>query len=271
VAGIDANGNSAVTHGQKLYYTTGDTPKINKKATGIPFGIAWSTTAGVQTGNLVAAGATTTIRVLLIPANGIISLADEEVTLAKMADLARGSIIVGATAGNRPTALDAKGDGKILVGDSTDLKSVSVTGDVTITNAGVTAIGAGKVLPSMLGYANVAVTANDDGLTTAIIPETARFVTVTSAGATKAVSLPSGAAANIGKVIHIYVGANGFELLSEAGSNATINGADADGTNQADIPATSVSRLTLVAANTWIMETIGANGTVAAAIVPDND
>jgi len=76
--------------------------------------------------------------------------ADESVTLGMMADLARGSIIVGGTDGNRPTALAAKTSGQILIGDGTDLKSVAVTGDVTISNTGATTIGAGKVKSSML-------------------------------------------------------------------------------------------------------------------------
>jgi hypothetical protein len=77
------------------------------------------------------------------------SLGDNAVTLAKMYDLAQGSLIVGGAA-DAPTALSAKGDTKILVGDGTDLNSVTVTGDVTISNAGVTTIGAGTVHSSML-------------------------------------------------------------------------------------------------------------------------
>lgn len=74
---------------------------------------------------------------------------NDAVTLAKMADLAQGSIIVGGTA-NAPTALNAKASAQILIGDGTDLKSVAVTGDVTISNAGATTIGAKKVTSAML-------------------------------------------------------------------------------------------------------------------------
>ena len=63
--------------------------------------------------------------------------AAEGVTLAMLADLARGSIITGQTANNRPSALDAKGNGKILIGNGTDLASVSMSGDATISNAGI--------------------------------------------------------------------------------------------------------------------------------------
>lgn len=62
-------------------------------------------------------------------ANGGVSgttLIDESVTLAKLADLTAAQIIVGNSS-NRPTA-------------------VAVTGDVTISNTGVTAIGAGVIV-----------------------------------------------------------------------------------------------------------------------------
>jgi len=61
---------------------------------------------------------------------------------------ARGSIAVGGAAAW--VALVAKTDKQILIGDGTDLKSVAVTGDVTISNTGVTAIGATKVTKAMM-------------------------------------------------------------------------------------------------------------------------
>jgi hypothetical protein len=74
---------------------------------------------------------------------------DDAVTLAKMDAIARGSIIVGG-ASNAPTALDCKGSAKILAGDGTDLKSVAVSGDVTMSAAGAFTIGAKKVTTAML-------------------------------------------------------------------------------------------------------------------------
>lgn len=68
------------------------------------------------------------------------TIADKAVTTAKMADLTRGSILSGQTSGNRPAALVAKDDGKILVGDGEDLKSVAVSGDVTLANSGAVAL-----------------------------------------------------------------------------------------------------------------------------------
>jgi hypothetical protein len=74
---------------------------------------------------------------------------NDAVTLDKLADLARGSIIVGG-ASNAPTALDAKTSAQILIGDGTDLKSVAVSGDVTIASTGAVTIGAKKVTTAML-------------------------------------------------------------------------------------------------------------------------
>ena len=56
VKGVDGSGNSAVAVGDAIYYVDGDTPKLSKKATGVPFGFALET---------VASAGTDTIRVKL--------------------------------------------------------------------------------------------------------------------------------------------------------------------------------------------------------------
>lgn len=81
---------------------------------------------------------------------GTSELADEAVTLAKSADLARGSIISGQTANNRPTALDVSTDGGIIVGDGTDVNVVTMSGDATLSNAGALTIAQGAVEDSMI-------------------------------------------------------------------------------------------------------------------------
>jgi predicted RecA/RadA family phage recombinase len=49
VNSVDAGGNSAVAVGDILYYVTADTPKLNKKNTGVRFGYALETvTSGAQ-------------------------------------------------------------------------------------------------------------------------------------------------------------------------------------------------------------------------------
>lgn len=45
----------------------------------------------------------------------------------------------------------AKASGQVLLGDGTDVVSTALSGDVTVNGSGVTAIGANKVLASMLG------------------------------------------------------------------------------------------------------------------------
>lgn len=80
------------------------------------------------------------------------NIADDAVTLDKLANITRGSILVGGAA-DAPTELVAKTSGQILVGDGTDLKSVAVSGDVTLAANGAVTIGAKKVLSTMLADA----------------------------------------------------------------------------------------------------------------------
>lgn len=122
----------------------------------------------------------------------------------------------------------------------------------------------GKVKAPNVG----SVTANDDGLLTGVIADNLDFVTITSAGATKAVSLPAASTANIGKVIRLYVGANGLELLSGA-SGDTINTVDSDGTNQLDVAANSMLVATQVTATGWYIYQVTA--TTITVVAPDND
>ncbi len=115
-------------------------------------------------------------------------------------------------------------------------------------------------------------TATADGLTTGLItsPVSAiKFVAVTSAAATNAITLPAASSALIGTVIYLTVGANGYELLTPASGNNTINQVDADGTNQLDVAASTTVRCTCVSATGWIAETIAA--TTIAITAPDND
>lgn len=117
-----------------------------------------------------------------------------------------------------------------------------------------------------------AVTATADGLTTGLITAPSsyiKFVAVTSAAATDAVTLPAASAALIGSVIYLTVGSNGYELLTPASSGNTINNVDSDGTNQLDVAATTTVRATCVSATGWIAETIAA--ATIAVTAPDND
>lgn len=138
-------------------------------------------------------------------------------------------------------------------------------------NAGATAPEWGSVNVAAL-CETASATATADGLTTGTITALSglkKFVTVTSANATDAITLPGANAGTIGQEIFLTVGANGYELLTTAGSNQTINQVDADGTNQLDVAANTTVRCTCISATAWLAETIAA--TSIAITAPDND
>ena len=97
-------------------------------------------------------------------------ISDDAVTLAKMAGLAKGLIIIGDSSGD-PSTLNLATDGKILIGDSsTGAATYVLSGDVTMSKGGVVTIGASKVLNAMInsmdaskltGTVDVARIAND--------------------------------------------------------------------------------------------------------------
>src|SRR5690349_15520017 len=63
VKGVNGGGNSAVVEGDVIYYVAAATPKLSKKTTGVRFGTAVAKPSDAAGATLVAAGATTTIRV----------------------------------------------------------------------------------------------------------------------------------------------------------------------------------------------------------------
>ena len=77
-------------------------------------------------------------------------IANAAVTPAKMANLARGSIVVGK-ASNLPGATDFKGAGKIPIGDGTDVLSKSITGDLSLDGAGVVRVRASALGDGLTG------------------------------------------------------------------------------------------------------------------------
>ena len=79
---------------------------------------------------------------------GAITIADNAVTLAKMAGLARGSVIIGDASGD-PSALVKGAANTFLQSDGTDTTYVAMSGDATLS-AGVLSIGATKVTDAMI-------------------------------------------------------------------------------------------------------------------------
>lgn len=235
---------------------------------------------------------TTAITVVLEDARGVLLAYGATVPTDAEVGYAKGCIFIDTNASAGAVMLANEGDA-----DSCDFNTSLVSGDISAVTAGdgltgggtsgavSLAVGAGaglEVSADAIGIADGGIapikmaaaearTATADGTGTGAMSGAAAHIAVTSAAATNQISLPASSAGLIGKVFTLWVGANGFELITPAASGATINNVDADGTNQADIPANTLSRLTLVAANTWILESLTNLGAVATAIVPDND
>lgn len=96
-----------------------------------------------------------------------------------------------------------------------------------------------------------------------------KFVTVTSASATNQVSLPGVTASTIGQEIFLTVGSNGYELITPASSNTTINQVDSDGTNQLDVAANTTLWCVQVSSTGWLAVQIAAAAITV--VAPDND
>jgi hypothetical protein len=158
----------------------------------------------------------------------------------------------------------------------------SIISGITYKNEGTVAspswqnsdqIATGEIADSAVTYAKRAVlataTSTADGTGTGAIADGSTFVTVTSASATNQIALPAIVAGTIGQIIDIFVGANGYELITPASSNNTINTVDSDGTNQLDVAASTLLRCVQVSATGWYCTQIAA--TTITVVAPDND
>lgn len=74
---------------------------------------------------------------------------DAAIALTKLEDIARGRVVIGNSSSDG-AIVDASGNGKILVGDGTDLNSVAVSGDVTLASTGAVTIANDAVQVGML-------------------------------------------------------------------------------------------------------------------------
>ena len=81
-------------------------------------------------------------------AAGVITIADNAVTIAKMAGIARGSVIIGDNGGD-PATLAAGSAHQFLQSDGTDITYVSMSGDATLA-AGVLTIAANAIQTGMV-------------------------------------------------------------------------------------------------------------------------
>ena len=130
-------------------------------------------------------------------------------------------------------------------------------GSGTTTNtAGIAEINAGGPIE--------AVTAIAGGGTTGLISADTRFAVITSSGATLQVSLP---AATNGKIIYLYCGTNGCELISAVAADK-VNNVVVGATNEAALVAATMYKC-VYGPNGWVMTGLTNLGAVEAPVVPN--
>jgi hypothetical protein len=166
------------------------------------------------------------------------------------------------------------GNGYWVKNGATRTQVIDQSGNIlTNIQAPAGSIGTAEIADGAVTYAKRAVigaaTATADGLTTGLILPGETFVTVTSDSATKFITLPAIDDSTIGQTIDLYVGATGYELVTPATSNNTINTVDSDQTNQLDVAANSLVHLIQVSATGWFAYNHAA--TTITVVAPDND
>ena len=122
---------SAIIAGDKIFYSDAGTEKA------LPYEVLSSSIYGGVSGDITIAG------------TGVSTIGADTVANSMLENMTQGTVKVGGGS-NAPTDLDASGDGKILVGDGTDINSVAVSGDVTLANNGAVTIASNAVEGSML-------------------------------------------------------------------------------------------------------------------------
>lgn len=177
-----------------------------------------------------------------------------------------------AVIGTTSTPLDVPG-GLYVNGTQIITAAGAITADIQATagSIGTAELADASITPAKIAEVTTA-TATADGLTTGSITALTgfkKFVAVTSASATNAITLPGITAATVGQEIFLTVGANGYELLVPSGTNVTINQVDCDGTNQLDVAANTTVRCTQISSTAWLAEQIAATGITV--VAPDND
>lgn len=148
-------------------------------------------------------------------------------------------------------------------------EAVTVSGVLT-ASATTTLTGAATATLGLQNSSN-AKTANathGGGAGEGIIASGSAYVTITSGAATRIAVLP---AAVVGNIITVFVGANGFEMQTPDAGSPTINQVDCSGgdTNEAAIPANTISVFTCYSANAWTLVNYTYAGAFTAAITPD--
>lgn len=176
--------------------------------------------------------------------------------------------IVQAINNTRPTFggfIDVADDHTVIVGGAA-LSRTAATGITfpeasTLAGAGITACATIVTSAANTGLHTYAVTATADGTGTGVIPNGAKHVTVTSAGANNIVLLPQ---AVPGAVVFVSVTANGCELRTGDGAGADASGSISLGGNTASsghesaLAANMTAMCICTSATSWVgLEIVG--------------
>lgn len=205
--------------------------------------------------------------------NGTDDFAIEQsgVTKRIAASVVRGDIAnanISSSAAIAHSKLAALNSGQILVGNGSNVPTaVSVTGDVTISNAGVTAIGSAKVLPAMLSQPYTLATAQASTSGTSIdftgIPSWAKRITV----------MFDGVSTNGSSLIQVQLGNGSFVTTGYESTACQLTSTPVIGTATSGILATGQGSsgasidghmvLTSVTGNQWVASISGKTATTA--------
>jgi hypothetical protein len=208
---------------------------------------------------------------------------DIDVTNAGVFSIASGVIVnadVNAAAAIDWSKMEALTDAHILVGSGANVATdVAVTGDVTIANTGVTAIGSGKVTSTMIAADTVAAVdiatggvasaeVLDDSLTvadhnTAMVAEATGTLTAANIAAMNATPVTLLAAPGAGKVIII----DEIEFFHDYDTAAYTDGGDVTieyETSGLDINVFDVALVTAGADDNWLIKPLTYTSTATA-------
>jgi hypothetical protein len=182
------------------------------------------------------------------------------------ASVVRGGLVnadIDAAAAIAFSKLAALDSANLLVGNGSNVATkVAVTGDVTISNAGVTAIGSAKVTPTMLTQPLTLATAQATTSGTSIdftgIPSWARRITVMFVGVSTNGSSVVEVRIGDGSIVASGYSSSGiFSTSTTLGGNASSTGFPIAGVSAANLRhGTCV--ITNVTGNTWVASISGA-------------
>lgn len=179
---------------------------------------------------------------------------------------------------NAAAVYRAGGTGALTIGAATGTTAIT-SSDWSIDATGVMAgignittngtINGLTILNSKARLVTTATAATDSTTASSMLSAVDQFVTITSGGATRVITLPAASATTVGLVIEGVVGANGFELRVATAQAASVKLNDVTTSVEAAIPATSTFRVVCISATEWILTAVDEKGAVITAIVPD--